>query len=53
MDERCIRCNLSVLNWNQNSIDFYKSFGAFDLTMAEGWHIFRLKKEEMVKFVSE
>ena len=47
------KCNLSVLNWNQSSIGIHKSFGAFDVTLAEGWHTFRLKREEMVKFVSK
>lgn len=47
------KCKPSVLNWNQSSIGIHKSFGAFDVTLAEGWHAFRLKREEMVKFVSK
>lgn len=52
LDQNCIRCDLTVLNWNQTAIDFYKRFGALDMTQAEGWHTFSMKKEDMLKFVS-
>jgi hypothetical protein len=50
LDINCSRCNFRVLNWNQSSIDFYESQGAFDLTKAEGWHTFRFKFHYMILF---
>jgi GNAT superfamily N-acetyltransferase len=37
--EGCARVEWSVLDWNEPSINFYKSLGAVPL---EGWTIFRL-----------
>ncbi|XP_026184062.1 diamine acetyltransferase 2-like isoform X1 [Mastacembelus armatus] len=37
----CVRLQLSVLNWNTPSLDFYAAKGAQDLTVSEGWHFIR------------
>ena len=47
LKEDCQRLNFAVLNWNQPSIDFYKSLGAVDLTKEEGWHCFRLYRPQV------
>ena len=49
LKEDCQLLNFSVLNWNQPSIDFYKSLGAVDLTGEEGWHSFRLHRPQIEK----
>ncbi len=43
----CGRFEWSVLDWNQPSIDFYRSFGARPL---EDWSIFRLDGDALQKF---
>jgi diamine N-acetyltransferase len=40
----CGRLEWAVLDWNQPSIDFYKSLGAH---CVDGWHIFRLEGEAL------
>ena len=50
--ENCVRLNFAVLNWNQPSIDFYKSLGAHDLTQSEGWHCFRIHRQEIEKLAN-
>uniref|UniRef100_A0A8C8A1I9 Spermidine/spermine N1-acetyltransferase family member 2b n=1 Tax=Oryzias sinensis TaxID=183150 RepID=A0A8C8A1I9_9TELE len=37
----CVRLQLSVLDWNTPSRDFYAAKGAQDLTVSEGWHAIR------------
>ena len=53
LDIGCSRCNFSVLDWNQPSIDYYKRQGAVDLSEKEGWLSFRMTKETMKEFVSK
>lgn len=47
LQEDCCRIDFYVLDWNQKSIDFYKSKGALDLTSSEGWHYFRLNRNHI------
>lgn len=42
----CSRIELSVLNWNEQAIRFYKGLGAEPL---EGWTVFRLSKAALSK----
>ena len=44
---------LQVLNWNKQSIEYYKSQGAIDLTEKEGWLSFRMDKAGMVEFAKK
>jgi len=34
-----------VLNWNMKAINFYKSLGAFDLTLKDKWNMYRIDEE--------
>ena len=49
----CHRVEWNCLDWNQNSISFYKKFGAIDLTEKEGWHTFRLERQQINKLSKE
>nr|XP_057942726.1 thialysine N-epsilon-acetyltransferase-like [Doryrhamphus excisus] len=40
-EKQCVRLQLSVLDWNTPSRDFYAAKGAQDLTVKEGWHLIR------------
>ena len=44
MERNCGRLEWSVLDWNQEAIDFYKSLGA---RMMNEWKIFRLTGDEL------
>ncbi|KAG7517032.1 diamine acetyltransferase 2-like [Solea senegalensis] len=44
---QCARLQLSVLNWNTPSRDFYAAKGAQDLTAAEGWHLIRFDGQSL------
>ncbi|KAM4012869.1 thialysine N-epsilon-acetyltransferase [Anomaloglossus baeobatrachus] len=43
----CARLQLSVLDWNQSAISFYRSRGARDLSQEEGWRLFRFLPEDL------
>ncbi|XP_075062247.1 thialysine N-epsilon-acetyltransferase-like [Mixophyes fleayi] len=49
----CARLQLSVLDWNQTAINFYKSRGACDLSQEEGWHIFRFLPDDLQRMTSK
>ncbi|XP_077403556.1 thialysine N-epsilon-acetyltransferase-like isoform X1 [Vanacampus margaritifer] len=38
-EKHCARLQLTVLDWNAPSRDFYAKRGAQDLTVKEGWHL--------------
>ncbi|XP_077448539.1 diamine acetyltransferase 2b [Stigmatopora argus] len=40
-ESQCARLQLTVLEWNVPSRDFYAAKGARDLTVTEGWHLIR------------
>ena len=44
------RVEWSVLDWNEPSINFYRSFGAGPM---DGWHVFRLAGEALGSFGSQ
>ncbi|XP_075876611.1 diamine acetyltransferase 2b [Nelusetta ayraudi] len=45
--KQCVRLQLSVLDWNTAARDFYKSKGAEDLTVSEGWHVIRFMDQSL------
>ncbi|XP_061596897.1 diamine acetyltransferase 2b [Cololabis saira] len=51
-EKECVRLNLSVLNWNTPSRDFYLAKGAQDLTVSEGWHFIRFDGQSLDNLVS-
>ncbi|KAM6911256.1 diamine acetyltransferase 2b [Lycodopsis pacificus] len=44
---QCVRLQLSVLDWNSPSRDFYAAKGAQDLTASEGWHFLRFDGQDL------
>ncbi|CAL8364917.1 unnamed protein product [Lota lota] len=52
-EKQCIRLQLSVLDWNTRSLDFYIKKGARDLTASEGWHSLRFDGEALDKLAAE
>ncbi|XP_076311315.1 thialysine N-epsilon-acetyltransferase-like [Tachypleus tridentatus] len=46
----CFILNFAVLKWNTSSIEFYKKHGATNVTETDGYHIFRLQKNELYRF---
>lgn len=49
-DTGCGRMEWTCLDWNQSSIDFYRSLGAVSL---DEWTVFRLTGDELRKFGKE
>ncbi|XP_043818313.1 thialysine N-epsilon-acetyltransferase [Dromiciops gliroides] len=49
LDRGCSQFRLAVLDWNKSAMDFYKTRGAKDLTVAEGWRFFRFDDEAMTE----
>ncbi|XP_071757801.2 diamine acetyltransferase 2b [Centroberyx gerrardi] len=52
-EKQCVRLQLSVLDWNTPSLDFYVAKGAQDLTASEGWHLLRFDGEALDKLANE
>ncbi|KAK0132774.1 Diamine acetyltransferase 2 [Merluccius polli] len=52
-EKKCVRLQLSVLDWNTPSLDFYVRKGAQDLTASEGWHALRFDGEALDKLAAE
>ncbi|XDV54021.1 hypothetical protein PO909_022400 [Leuciscus waleckii] len=50
---RCSSMHFIVAESNKASIDFYKRRGAFDLSLQEGWRLFRIDKENLQKMSAE
>lgn len=48
-----MRLQLSVLDWNTAARDFYKSKGAEDLTVSEGWHVIRFTDQSLENLANE
>uniref|UniRef100_A0A672RWB4 Diamine acetyltransferase 1 n=1 Tax=Sinocyclocheilus grahami TaxID=75366 RepID=A0A672RWB4_SINGR len=46
---RCSSMHFIVAESNKASIDFYKRRGASDLSLQEGWRLFRIDKENLLK----
>lgn len=51
--KQCVRLNLSVLDWNTPSRDFYTAKGARDLTDSEGWHFIRFDGQNLDNLANE
>ncbi|XP_063059422.1 diamine acetyltransferase 2b [Engraulis encrasicolus] len=52
-EQQCARLQLSVLDWNTPSMDFYLAKGAQDLTKSEGWHFLRFDGAALDKLAEE
>ncbi|NWX86465.1 SAT1 acetyltransferase, partial [Nothoprocta pentlandii] len=50
---RCSSMHFLVAEWNEPSISFYKRRGASDLSTEEGWRLFKIDKEYLVKMATE
>ncbi|XP_062341194.1 diamine acetyltransferase 2b [Osmerus eperlanus] len=51
--KQCARLQLTVLDWNTPSLDFYVAKGAHDLTANEGWHFLRFDEEAMANLAKD
>ncbi|XP_029375787.1 diamine acetyltransferase 2b isoform X1 [Echeneis naucrates] len=51
--KQCVRLQLSVLNWNTPTQDFYAAKGAQDLTASEGWHFIRFDGQNLDNLANE
>ncbi|XP_023607091.1 diamine acetyltransferase 1 isoform X2 [Myotis myotis] len=50
---RCSSMHFLVAEWNKPSINFYKKRGASDLSSEEGWRLFKIDKEYLLKMAAE
>ncbi len=50
---RCSSMQFIVAEWNKPSIDFYKRRGASDLSLEEGWRLFKIDKQNLLKITNE
>ncbi|XP_029614434.1 diamine acetyltransferase 2b isoform X2 [Salmo trutta] len=53
VEKQCVRLQLSVLEWNKPSLDFYIAKGAEDLTAKEGWHFLRFDGQTLDTLAKE
>ncbi|XP_042355385.1 thialysine N-epsilon-acetyltransferase-like [Plectropomus leopardus] len=51
--KQCVRLQLSVLDWNTPSRDFYAAKGAQDLTVSEGLHFIRFDGQSLDNLANE
>lgn len=51
--KQCVRLQLSVLEWNTPSRDFYAAKGGQDLTDSEGWHFIRFDGAHLDNLANE
>ena len=51
--QECFCMQWCVLNWNTKALDFYKSVGAFDLTLAKKIHMYRFTSQGMETLLSQ
>ncbi|XP_006802358.1 diamine acetyltransferase 2-like [Neolamprologus brichardi] len=51
--KQCARLQLSALEWNTPSRDFYAAKGAQDLTVTEGWHAIRFDGQSLDNLANE
>ncbi|XP_034096436.1 diamine acetyltransferase 2-like [Gymnodraco acuticeps] len=52
-EKQCVRLQLSVLDWNTPSRDFYAAKCAQDLTDSEGWHLIRFDGQNLDNLANE
>ncbi|KAK3509361.1 hypothetical protein QTP70_030383 [Hemibagrus guttatus] len=48
---RCSSLQFIVAEWNKTSIEFYKRRGASDLSLEEGWRLFEIDKQNLIKMI--
>uniref|UniRef100_A0A3B3QX78 Diamine acetyltransferase 1 n=1 Tax=Paramormyrops kingsleyae TaxID=1676925 RepID=A0A3B3QX78_9TELE len=53
VSSRCSSMHFIVAEWNKPSIEFYKRRGAADLSHEEGWRLFKIDKENLLKMSAE
>lgn len=53
VQSRCSSMHFIVADWNERSINFYKRYGAADLSKQEGWRLFEIQKEHLIKMAAE
>uniref|UniRef100_A0A4W3HQA0 Diamine acetyltransferase 1 n=1 Tax=Callorhinchus milii TaxID=7868 RepID=A0A4W3HQA0_CALMI len=53
VQSRCSSMHFVVADWNERSINFYKRHGAADLSKQEGWRLFEIQKEHLIKIAAE
>ena len=46
------RIEWSVFRWNHNAVSFYQSVGAFDLTKAEDWLLYRFNEDKYREYLA-
>lgn len=46
---RCSSMHFIVAEWNKPSIEFYKRRGASDLSDEEGWRLYAIDKDDLLK----
>ncbi|XP_040819209.1 diamine acetyltransferase 1-like [Ochotona curzoniae] len=49
----CSSMHFLVAEWNEPCTSFYKRRGAFDLSTEEGWRVFKIDKEYLIKMRAE
>lgn len=52
VENDCHKLDFVVLKWNPAQ-EFYKAYGANDLTSKEQWHCYRFSEEDLKKLVSD
>ncbi|KAG5284580.1 hypothetical protein AALO_G00028240 [Alosa alosa] len=50
---RCSSMHFIVAEWNSKSIEFYKRRGAADLSLEEGWRLFEIDKQSLLKMATK
>ncbi|XP_073335757.1 diamine acetyltransferase 1-like [Pagrus major] len=50
---RCSAMHFIVAENNTKSIEFYKRKGAADLSLEEGWRLFEIEKQELLKMTTK
>lgn len=50
---RCSGMHFVVAENNTKSIEFYKRRGAADLSSEEGWRLFEIEKEDLLKMTAK
>lgn len=50
---RCSAMHFIVAENNQASIEFYKRRGASDISLEEGWRLFKINKQHLLKMSAE
>jgi len=52
IENNCYKLDFVVLNWNPAQ-EFYKKYGAIDLTSKEKWNLYRFSEADLKKLASD